>query len=310
MIFGGRSGEHAVSCASAQGILTHLDRRRFTAVPVRISRSGGWTVGAVDPIEHADEGAVTEAVLDAVVPVRDDAGGVAGVTGSLLTGLQALRTVDVIFPAVHGPFGEDGTLQSFLAATGVPLVGSGALASALGMDKIRAKKVLGAAGLTVADGVVVRSATVPDPRRIVAQLGLPLFVKPCRSGSSLGVTRVEDPAALAPAIAVAREEDPAAVLIEAAVPGREIDIGVLEQPDGTLVASPPLEIRVTEHGVFDYHAKYADTRTGFEVPAPIDPDTAARMAEQAVTAFTALGCRGLLRVDFFLGPTANWCSTR
>jgi D-alanine-D-alanine ligase len=296
VLFGGRSGEHDVSCASARSILTHLDRTRFSAVPVRIGRTGRWTVGGCDPAD-VTEGAVTAAALDTLLP-HDASGSPAE---SVLRGLDALRSADVIFPALHGPFGEDGTLQSCLAGTGVPFVGCGALASALGMDKVRTKQLLGAAGLAVADGIVIRPGTVVVPARVVERLGLPLFVKPCRNGSSLGVSRVDDAADLRPAVELARRSDPV-VLVESAVPGREIDIGVLELPDGTAAISPPLEIRVADGGVFDYEAKYDDPRTTFEVPAAVEAATVAELRAHAVTAFTTLGCRGLLRVDFFLRP--------
>ncbi|MEJ3657713.1 D-alanine--D-alanine ligase family protein [Actinomycetes bacterium KLBMP 9759] len=298
VVFGGRSGEHPVSCLSAASILAHLDRSRFTAVPVRIERDGGWSIGVDDPEAYTDGGAKTVEALDRRMVLR--AGG-ATVSESLLGGIELLRGCDVVFPAIHGPFGEDGTLQSCVAAAGVPFVGSGVLSSALAMDKVRTKHVLAAEGLTVADGMVLTERAPDMPASARERLGLPAFVKPSRSGSSLGVTRIDDWAQLPAAVAHAREYD-TTVLVEAAVPGREIDIGVLEWPDATLTPSPPMEIVVAGGGVFDFNAKYHDPSTGFVVPADIPSDVRRRMGELAVLAFEALGCNGLLRVDFFLRP--------
>ena len=298
VIFGGRSGEHEVSCLSAASILTHLDRSRFTAVPIRIGRDGRWAVGVDDPAAFANGGAETLAALDAQLPTTDAAEPIAA---SLLAGLAAVERCDVAFPALHGPYGEDGTLQACLAARTVPYVGSGPLAGALGMDKVRTKRLMVAAGLTVADDEVLTGTRIDIPVEAQERLGLPSFVKPSRAGSSLGVTKLERWADLEVAVAIARKED-STVLVEAGVPGREIDIGVLELPDGTLSVSPPLEIKVAPGRLFDYHAKYADPETVFEVPAALDIATLDRISSQATLAFEALGCAGLLRVDFFLRP--------
>jgi D-alanine-D-alanine ligase len=298
VLFGGRSGEHAVSCLSAASILAHLDRDRFTAVPVRIDRDGFWAVGVDDPDAYAAGGAATLDALERRFPPRD---GSVALIGSVLAGIEVLRSCDVVFPALHGPFGEDGTLQSCLAFAGVPYVGCRVLSSALAMDKVRTKALLAEAGLTVADSVVLRGSAVDVDPEVGERLGLPVFVKPVRGGSSLGVSRVERWVDLPAAVAHARLSDPA-VLVEAAVIGREIDIGVLELPDATLAVSPPLEIHVSDGGLFDFHAKYEDPATRFEVPAALGPTTLDRMRAQALTAFDALGCTGLLRVDFFLRP--------
>jgi D-alanine-D-alanine ligase len=296
VLFGGRSGEHAVSCLSAASVMAHLDRDRFTAVPVRIDRDGFWAVGVDDPDSYAAGGAAALEALEQLLPAPSTT-----LVGSVLTGIEALRSCDVVFPALHGPFGEDGTLQSCLAFAGVPYVGCGVLSSALAMDKVRTKALLAVAGLTVADSVVLRDDAVDVDREVRERLGLPVFVKPVRGGSSLGVSRVGRWADLPAAVVEARRSDPV-VLVEAAVAGREIDIGVLELPDGGLAVSPPLEIHVPEGGLFDFHAKYSDPSTRFEVPAALDVATFDRMRAQARTAFDALGCAGLLRVDFFLRP--------
>jgi D-alanine-D-alanine ligase len=273
VIFGGRSGEHEVSCHSAESILLHLDRSRYQVVPIMITRTGSWIVDG-----------------DAM---------------SLPDAIRVLRTMDVVFPALHGPYGEDGTMQALLEHAGVPYVGNGILASAAGMDKEFTKKLLAAAGLRVADGVVLRPADEDVTAVARASLGLPVFVKPARAGSSLGVSKVTDWATLPDALRTARLAD-GKVLVEAAVPGREIDVAVLQHPDGRVVAGPPLEIRVAAgRAFFDYDSKYVATSTVFDIPARLDPATTALVQDRAVRAFHALECRGLLRVDMFLQPGAE-----
>jgi D-alanine-D-alanine ligase len=212
----------------------------------------------------------------------------------------------VVFPVLHGPYGEDGTVQGLFELAGKPYVGAGVLASAAGMDKEFTKKLLAAEGLPVGDMVVLRPgvATVSEEQR--ARLGLPVFVKPARAGSSVGITKVTDWAALPAAIETARKHDPK-VLVEAALPGREIECGVLEFPDGSLRASVPAEIRLVASAdggsvpeFYDFQAKYLDDVCEFDVPAKLDDATADQIRELAVAAFTALDCQGLARVDFFV----------
>ncbi|MBF9132389.1 D-alanine--D-alanine ligase [Plantactinospora sp. S1510] len=271
VISGGRSGEHQVSRRSASSVLANLDPARYRPESVVITRTGQWVFGTDAPV-------------------------------SVFEAVDRLRTVDVIFPTLHGPYGEDGTLQSVLELTGVPYVGNGVLASAAGMDKEFTKKLLAAEGVPVADAVVSRPT---DPDGVPAEadlrrLGLPVFVKPARAGSSLGVTRVTRWEDLPAALEWARASDPK-VLVEEAVPGREIDLAVLEHPDGRLSVGPPLEIRVAgERSFFDFDAKYEDPETVFEIPARLDDAVAAELADLAVRAFRALGCAGLARIDFFL----------
>jgi D-alanine-D-alanine ligase len=276
VLYGGPSGEHEVSCASAAGILEHLDAGRFDVTPVRVTRDGVWVVGADDP-------------------------GPVGVAASIAAAIQVLEQVDVVLPAFHGRYGEDGTVQALLELVGVPYIGSGVSSSAVGMDKAWTKTLLAAAGLTVADAVVLDApaATVSAGER--ARLGLPVFVKPAREGSSIGVTRVDDWSQLDAAVAAARECD-TKVLVEAGIRGREVDVAVLEQPDGALVCGPPLEILTgPASGFFDFEAKYqASAGTLMNVPADLDRHIIAVLHEQAELAFRTLGCSGLLRVDFFL----------
>jgi D-alanine-D-alanine ligase len=288
VVFGGRSGEHEVSCKSALSIVKFLNRDRYTVVPVRITREGVWVVGAemAADVELADLTGLNPA--DGSDPL-----------GSVAEAIGAMRGVDVVFPALHGPYGEDGTLQSVLEMTGLPYVGSGVFASAAGMDKEFTKKLLAAAGLPIADGVVLRGTeTVADADR--ERLGLPVFVKPARAGSSLGVSKVDSWGELDAALDKARASD-SKVLVEEGVFGREVDLGVLEYADGRLEVGPPLEIRVPDdYAFFDYDAKYSDPATIFDIPARLEPQVIEQLQDLAVRTFRALECRGLLRVDFFL----------
>jgi D-alanine-D-alanine ligase len=217
---------------------------------------------------------------------------------------EVLSGVDVVFPVLHGAFGEDGTIQGLLELADVPYVGSGVLASAVAMDKDFARKLLSAQGLPVTDTVVLRAADSTLSAQQRQRLGLPVFVKPARAGSSVGITKVADWSGLPAAIAVARAVDPK-VLVEAAVVGRELECGVLEFPDGRIEASLPAEIRVMaadSASWYDFNAKYLDDACEFDIPAKLDDDVAAELQSMAVAAFRALDCQGLARVDFFVGP--------
>ena len=219
-----------------------------------------------------------------------------------------LGEVDVVFPLLHGPYGEDGTLQGLLELAGVPYVGSGVLASAAAMDKAVMKVLLLGAGLPVGPYVVVppeRSATKDGTDRALAEarssLRLPVFVKPARAGSSVGITKVADWSDLDAAVATAREHDPK-VLIEEGVLGREIECGVLQDAEGALEASVCAEIRVVGGQEFyDFAAKYLSDATEFDVPADLPTEVSERVRELALAAFGALGCEGGARVDFFVG---------
>jgi len=294
VLFGGRSGEHDVSCGSAASILAGLDRRRYEVLPVRIGRDGVWTSTSAMP-----ELSTVEEVLRwqrTGFPEAVDA----TPAGSILAAMRRLTEYDVVFPALHGPFGEDGTIQAMLEGFGIPYVGNGVAAGALSMDKEYTKKIAAAAGLAVADGVVLRKGQHDVSPQDRDRLGLPVFVKPAREGSSIGVSKVDDWVELPAALERARKSDHK-VLVEAAVPGREIDIGVLERPDGCLAVSPPMEISHSgEHAFFDYEAKYGDATTVFDVPAKVDPTTTDAIGQDALRLFRELGCSGLLRVDFFL----------
>jgi D-alanine-D-alanine ligase len=242
-----------------------------------------------------------------LVSVNTDAGMSAG---------EVLAAVDVVFPVLHGPYGEDGTIQGLLELAGIPYVGAGVLACATAMDKEFTKKLLAADGLPVGPYAVLRSsqATLGPPQR--ERLGLPVFVKPARGGSSIGVSRVTDWAQLPDAIGHAREHDPK-VLVEAAVVGRELECGVLEFPDGTVQASAVGEIRLAgvrgrEDPFYDFETKYLDDAAELDVPAKLDDDISDAIRELAIRAFAAIDCEGLARVDFFLtehGPLINEVNT-
>jgi D-alanine-D-alanine ligase len=306
VVFGGRSGEHAISCVSAGSVLANLDRERFDVVPVGITRDGAWVVGADDPRELAIDDRALPSVDGSrpalALPGDPTRGGLLvlehGRAGEVFAG------VDVVFPVLHGPYGEDGTIQGLLELAGVPYVGAGVLASAAGMDKEFTKKLLAADGLPVGDHVVLRPGTATPTDAERDRLGLPVFVKPARAGSSLGITRVTAWEDLDAAIATARQHDPK-VLVEAAIVGREIECAVLERPDGTVVSSLPAEIRIVgEAAFYDFDAKYLDDVCEFDVPAKLDDDVAEQLRDMAVAAFRALDGQGLARVDFFVGPDA------
>ncbi|MBW4716626.1 D-alanine--D-alanine ligase family protein [Saccharothrix obliqua] len=294
VVFGGRSSEHMVSCLSAGSILPHLDRDRFEVVPVGITHDEGrWVIGADDTkaLEVRDRKLPT---VDALVPV----------SGGRLVPVapdEVLADVDVVFPVLHGAWGEDGTVQGLLELASVPYVGPGVLASAVSMDKEFTKRLLRGAGLPVGEWAVLRR----DEETLSAddrdRLGLPVFVKPARAGSSVGISKVVDWSQLDAAIALARKTDPK-VIIEAAVVGREIECGVLEFPDGRVEASVPAELRIVGGAVdwYDFDAKYLDDVCEFDIPAKLDDAIARELREMAVTAFRALDCQGLARVDFFV----------
>ncbi len=309
VVFGGRSSEHAISCVSAGSVLSHIDRDRYEVTAVGITPDGGWVLGSDNPHELAIHDRALPSVESGtalVLPGDPTSGGLVvlepGRAGEVLGG------VDVVFPVLHGPYGEDGTIQGLLEMAGIPYVGAGVLASAAGMDKEFAKKLLAAEGIPVGDLVVLRRDRAKLTFEERERLGLPVFVKPARAGSSVGITRVTDWADIDAAIATAREHDPK-VLVEAAVIGREVECGVLEFPDGSVRASVPAEIRIvgtnasgTTPTFYDFEAKYLDDVCEFDIPAKLDDDTAEQLREMAIAAFHAVDGQGLARVDFFVGP--------
>jgi D-alanine-D-alanine ligase len=309
VVFGGRSGEHSISCVTASGVLGAIDPDKYDVVPVGITPRGRWVLVEKDPARWA--------LADGDLPVVGDGDGPTvllprDLDDRHLTVLnpgavpEALGTLDVVFPLLHGPFGEDGTLQGLLELADVRYVGSGVLASAMSMDKHVMKIMLAGAGVPVGPHVLVTPRQwerhPQAVRESVEELGWPVFVKPARAGSSLGITKVKDPADLDAALEQAREHDPR-IVIETMIEGREIECAVLESLDGGPPAtSLPGEIEVLSgHGFYDFRAKYLQEES-VRLTCPADlPDTVThRVRDLAVRAFEALGCEGLARVDFFV----------
>ncbi|MCW2698195.1 MAG: ddl [Modestobacter sp.] len=309
VVFGGRSAEHAISCVSAGSVLGALDPDRYEVVPVGITRDGGWLLTDGDRSRLAiSDGTLPEVSEGTPVSLVGDPTGrglVALGPGSAGSGLTE---VDVVFPVLHGAYGEDGTIQGLLEMSGLPYVGSGVFASAASMDKEFTKKLLSAAGIAQGDHVVLRDASGalcadPDLLDVGARerLGLPVFVKPSRAGSSIGITRVTDWAQFPAAVATAAAVDPK-VVVEAAVPGREIECGVLARVGGRPEASLPAEIRLRAGtDWYDFSAKYLEDAVDFDVPADLTPEQIRAVQETSVRAYLAMDCQGLARVDFFLG---------
>lgn len=307
VIFGGRSSEHAISCVTAGSVLRAIDRTRYEVVPIGVAPDGRWVLSDASP----EQLAITSGRLPGIGP--DD--GTMVTLGGENTAREltvhepgavpkVLGEVDVVFPLLHGPFGEDGTIQGLLELADMPYVGSGVLSSAVSMDKEYMKRLLAASGLPIGPYAIVRPRDWErDPaavRESVASLGYPVFVKPARAGSSMGVTKVSAPEDLDAAIENARRFDPK-VIIEAMVVGREIECGVLVSADGEPEASLPAEVVVAGHDFYDFEAKYLpDQGTTLNVPAKLTDEEIARVQELAVATFDALSCEGLARVDCFL----------
>jgi D-alanine-D-alanine ligase len=319
VVFGGRSNEHAISCVSAGSILRNLDPERFEVVAVGITPEGSWvlTDGDPDSLAIADRqlpGVTSESGTE--LALTADPGRAGQLVSLAPGGAEVLASVDVVFPVLHGPYGEDGTIQGLLELAGVPYVGAGVLASAAGMDKEFTKKLLVAEGLPIGDYAVLRPSETTLDAKQLDRLGVPAFVKPARGGSSIGVSRVTNRQDLPAAIAYARQHDPK-VIVESAIIGRELECGVLEFPDGTVQASTVGEIRVAgvrgrEDSFYDFATKYLDDAAELDVPAKIDDDVSDAVRELAIRAFKAIDGRGLARVDFFLtedGPLINEVNT-
>ncbi|NHC44662.1 D-alanine--D-alanine ligase family protein [Motilibacter aurantiacus] len=307
VVFGGRSSEHAISCVSAGCVLRAIDRSAWDVVPVGITREGRWALAADDPerlqISAGRLPEVPETGTAVVLPPDPTTGGLVLQEPGGLPG--ALRSVDVVLPLLHGPFGEDGTVQGLLELADVRYVGSGVFASSAAMDKGHMKALLSAAGLEVGPYVVLAPRDWdrdPEAERARARaLGLPVFVKPCRAGSSVGITKVTSWDALDAAVEEARRHDPR-VIVEAGIVGRELECGVLEgEAGGPAEASVVAEVRVdAAHDFYDFGAKYVDGGATLDVPADLPAEVADEVRRLAVQAFDALGCEGLARVDFFL----------
>jgi D-alanine-D-alanine ligase len=323
VLYGGRSGEHEVSLASAAAVFANLDRKRYEPIAIRIDKDGRWRLADRPPSAASAAEVIDQARNDAtrlrggkevfmpprpgeetlVLVDRRSAREGEAEAAAAVTGLS----LDVIFPVLHGPYGEDGTIQGLLELSNVAYVGAGVLASAVGMDKAVMKVLFQARGLRVSEWMVVfraewRAAPTTVATNIAKRLGFPLFVKPANLGSSVGISKVHGPGELAAALELAASFD-RKIVVEAAVPdAREIEVGVVG--NASPEASVPGEI-VPSREFYDYEAKYLDAGSRTEIPARLDDEMARDVRRQAVTAFLAIDGAGFARVDFLLSRTTG-----
>jgi D-alanine-D-alanine ligase len=312
IVFGGRSSEHAISCVTAGSVLAAIDPQRYDVVPVGITHEGRWVLESDDPARLAITSADKFPEVDAsraTVALANAAEATELVVHEPAAVPRTLGEVDVVFPLLHGPWGEDGTIQGLLEMGGVRYVGAGVLASAVGMDKHYMKLVLQAHGLPVLPYTVITSRAWETDRpacvESVDSLGYPVFVKPARGGSSIGISKVHDRTELDDAVEEARRHDPKVLVEASAEGGREVECGVLQgfgrnAPDTSVVA----EILVDPgHEFYDFAAKYLpEEHTELSVPADLPEPVVARIQELSVQAFEVLSVEGLARVDFFVLP--------
>ncbi|GAA1453618.1 D-alanine--D-alanine ligase family protein [Nocardiopsis tropica] len=309
VVFGGRSSEHEISCVTAGSVLSVIDGDRYEVVPVGITRTGNWVLTSGDPerlrIDEATRALPTVPEDGADLALPFDAAGQLMVVNPE-KGPERLAEVDVVLPLLHGPFGEDGTIQGLFEMMGVRYAGAGVFSSAAAMDKVFMKAMLRGNGIPTSDFVAISDRQWRTERKRVlddvAELGATVFVKPARAGSSVGITKVRDTSdadAVVAAVEAAREHDPK-VLVEAQVVGREIECGVLEAEDGgTPDVSFPAEVHVADgFDFYDFEAKYLST-SSLTIPARIPEEATARLRAMAADVFEAMGCEGLARVDFF-----------
>ena len=294
VLFGGRSAEHDVSVLSATNVMRALDPARYDAVPVFITHEGRWLLA------RFEDGALTKPSTGMEVCL------VPGGAGRLMAipadgGPHELPKIDILFPVLHGLHGEDGAVQGLAEVARVPLAGCGILGSAIALDKDIAKRLLNEAGLPAARSVTIHDGAAPTFAQVQAVLGLPLFVKPARQGSSVGISKVSTERDYAAALADGFRHD-RKLLAEEFIRGREIECAVLEDADGGLFVSRPGEIVPAEaHGFYTYDAKYIDEDgAALKVPADLPPEIETRIREMAARAFRALGCDGMARADFFV----------
>lgn len=307
VLFGGRSSEHQISCITAASVLGAIDPDKYEVLPIGVTRDGRWVlVGEEVRSWQLGSGSLPQVSdrSDALVLMSVD-----GVTQLVSTAASHLPreigTVDVVFPLFHGPYGEDGTIQGLLELAQLRYVGSGVLASAIGMDKEFMKRLFSAAGFAMSPYQVIREQDwTQRPEQIldrVEELGWPVFVKPARAGSSVGISRAMDRKGLVAAIELARREDPK-VIVEAAISGREIECGVLQGRDGQVPRTtlPGEIVTAGGHELYDFEAKYLEEDGAvLRCPAQLPEQVTEQIREQAVRAFEVIGAEGLSRVDFF-----------
>ena len=309
VIFGGQSGEHEVSLVSAQGIMNAMDKEKYEIIPIGITKEGRWLTSG-EPMKLLQSGGpgVSAQVAEAqpetreLVP-RNTCTEPSRSRRDLVPGTRetGFPQVDVVFPVLHGPYGEDGTVQGLLELADIPYVGAGVLGSALGMDKIAMKAVFMSHGLPVVEHVALkRKDWERDPEAMMElieeELGYPCFVKPANLGSSVGISKVHQRSELAPALHLAARYD-RRMLAERAVNAREIEVSVLGNDEP--IASVPGEI-IPCREFYDYIAKYIDDRSELIIPADLPPGVTRRIQELAIAAFLAVDCAGMARVDFLL----------
>ncbi|WP_142057932.1 D-alanine--D-alanine ligase family protein [Pseudarthrobacter sp. B4EP4b] len=311
VLFGGRSSEHAVSCVTAAGVLGAINRDKYEVIPIGIAKTGQWVLAAEDTAQWS----LSASSLPEVVPsqktvtLAEIGGEHQLIVASPNEVPQELGTVDVVFPLLHGPFGEDGTIQGLLELSDTRYVGAGVLASAVGMDKHYMKVVFEAAGLQVGPYIAVTDRQwrkdAESVRKQVDRLGFPVFVKPARAGSSMGISKVDSLDELDAAIEEARRHD-LKLVIEAGIVGREIECAVLEgRGTDAPRTSMPGEISVAggTHEFYDFNAKYVeDDAAALSCPADLPEEAITRVRELSAAAFDAVGAEGLSRVDFFYTP--------
>ncbi len=331
VLFGGRSGEHEVSLASARSIMENIDKHKYDVVPIGITKDGQWIVGG-DPMKALVSGVASESRPATMLadPLRrgvwnigldeNKPAGASQTTGAsqdrALAQAECIRAIrlaelDVVFPVLHGTFGEDGTVQGLLELAGVPYVGSGVLASALAMDKTVTKDVLVKHGLPVLPYLVVkRKEWREDPAgvmtRIESGLAYPVFVKPSNLGSSVGISKVHGPDELSPALDLAARYD-RKLVVEQGIEAREIEVSVLGNDEP--IASVPGEV-IPCREFYDYRAKYVETDSQLLIPAPLDAKVTEQVRHMAIRAYRALDCAGMARADFLLdkGSEELWVS--
>ncbi|MBO2454939.1 D-alanine--D-alanine ligase [Actinomadura barringtoniae] len=310
VVFGGRSSEHSISCITAGAVMAAMDPERYEVVPVGIARDGRWVLAPEGQRLAIEDGRLPEVDPSGsalALPFDPESRGLMVVAPGEVP--STLGEVDVVLPLLHGPYGEDGTIQGMLDLAGVRYVGAGVLASAVGMDKGFMKMVWEAQGLPIGRYVLVsdREWRRERKRKIdeIKELGWPVFVKPARAGSSMGITKVDSEAGLEAAVEAAREHDPK-VIVEAAIVGREIECGVLQGlNDGPPEASLPAEV-VTEADFYDFEAKYLDATLRLDIPPDLPQAAVEEVRRLAAQAFDSLDCEGLARVDFFYTGDGRW----
>lgn len=287
LVFGGRSSEHEISVRSAKELLRAVDTTRFSVELLGIARDGTMRRGV--------RGETLESVIERGTPVHS----------------WAELSMDVVFPLLHGPYGEDGTIQGSLELSNVPYVGSGVAASAVCMDKIMLKHVARAVGIPVVDGLDLLEGDIDDQledtrRRILEHVGTPCFVKPANQGSSIGISKVSEPSTLNDALLHARKFD-TRIVVERALDVEEFEVGVLGSGDASTIVSPPGQLEIPEGQWYDFENKYLSDVVATRVPAPMDPALAESLCAHALAIFRATGCHGLARVDFLVERGTGRC---